>query len=159
MNIYLQRFKTAEQRFWEKVDKSGGKDACWVWKGLKDKNGYGVSSLGKERRASRICWIISFGEIPEGMQVLHHCDNPPCVNPKHLWLGTGADNMQDKTRKGRNNAPVGERSGSVKLKTSDVLEIRRLHKIGVVQRRIAERFNIGFKAINKIVLRQRWCHV
>lgn len=136
---------------------------CWTWIGWRDKNGYGITSLrihGKqERRAHRIVWFLNFGTIPTGFCVCHKCDNPSCVNPEHLFLGTNQDNMTDKAKKQRCNPPAGERSGLAKLSEEDVLKIRALHEAGVVQRRIAEQFGVGFKAINKIVLRQRWAHV
>jgi len=132
--------------------------------GTLDKDGYGVlcrnqKGYSREQRAPRISWIIHFEEIPYGLQVLHRCDNRACVNPEHLWIGTGADNMRDKTEKGRNNMPKGEDVYASKLSVADVIEIRKRHASGEVQRRIAEDFNVGFKAINKIVLRQRWTHV
>lgn len=138
-------------------------EKCWNWEGRKDKDGYGIMICTidgkKEQRANRISWRYYRGAIPEGLQVLHHCDNPSCINPDHLFVGTGGDNMADKTRKGRNNPPVGERAGNAKLKDEDILEIRRRHANGEVQRRIAESFGVGYKAINKIVLGLRWKHV
>jgi len=73
-------------------------DGCWLWKGLKDQDGYGGFD---HYRAHRLMWIVIFGQIPITLQVLHHCDNPPCVNPFHLWLGTQSDNMKDMHSKGR----------------------------------------------------------
>lgn len=84
--------------FWSKVDRSGGPDACWQWLGFRDRIGYGHFS---HKLAHRIAWIARFGGIPEGQQVLHHCDNPPCCNSRHLFLGTQADNMRDCVAKGR----------------------------------------------------------
>jgi hypothetical protein len=100
-----------EDRFWEKVDKSGD---CWLWTGARDQHGYGSLSVaheGRERRrsvpvkASRVSWQIHNGPIPAGMWVLHRCDNPPCVRPDHLFLGTQLDNMRDASAKGRLNVP------------------------------------------------------
>jgi hypothetical protein len=71
---------------------------CIEWKGRTDKDGYGT--IGS-RRAHRVAWEQTFGPIPDGLQVLHKCDNPPCCNPDHLFLGTRTDNMNDKVRKGR----------------------------------------------------------
>lgn len=148
---------TVESKLWPrlKISDSG----CWEWQGGKDKDGYGSLRWGKEQRSHRVAWILSFGPIPNGLQVLHHCDNPPCCNPIHLFTGTSDDNNKDMIRKGRSNPPRGERAGTAKLTTQDVLEIRRLHSEGIVQRKIAEMFAVGFKAINKIVLRQRWKHI
>ncbi len=83
-------------RFWDKVDKSG---KCWIWRGSKLKTGYGrFHFAGKTITAHRISWMLAHGSIEEGMHVLHKCDNPPCVNPDHLYIGTHTQNMQDKKR-------------------------------------------------------------
>ena len=88
-----------EDRFWGNIDKSG---ACWEWKKHKHKNGYGgLRYKGKQEYSHRVAWIISFGDIPDGLYVCHRCDNPSCCNPSHLWLGTPADNMHDRDAKGR----------------------------------------------------------
>jgi hypothetical protein len=93
-----------EERFWSKVDKT---DGCWVWTASKNCEGYGrFNRFGKKRPncegAHRVSYIISSGaEIPDGMLVLHKCDNPPCVNPEHLYLGSNADNARDKKDRGR----------------------------------------------------------
>ena len=87
-------------KFWKKVDKSGD---CWLWMAGKLEKGYGQFWFdGRTHRAHRMAWLLTNGEIPEGMCVLHKCDNPPCVNPSHLWLGTNQDNMDDMNNKGRN---------------------------------------------------------
>lgn len=99
------------QRFWERVDKNGPIPShcpelgpCWVWTAGKHSFGYGVISQGKGKTphcTHRLSWQIHVGEIPGKFHVLHKCDNPSCVNPEHLWLGTATDNMKDMVAKGR----------------------------------------------------------
>lgn len=89
------------KRFWAKV-KRGTAEECWPWTGSKLKTGYGqLRENGKMIRAHRVSWELSRGPIPEGMNVCHHCDNPPCCNPDHLFIGTHLDNTRDKMHKGR----------------------------------------------------------
>lgn len=93
------------QRFWDSTNRETD---CWEWTKTHDKDGYGWINIEKRKdRAHRIAWIIINGSIPAGMCVLHHCDNPPCINPAHLWLGTRRDNTHDRMAKGRpGGAPV-----------------------------------------------------
>lgn len=97
------------QRFWSKVDKSGGADACWLWTASRVTSGYGC--FGIKRRlhgAHRIAWVLANVAIPGALHVCHRCDNPACCNPAHLFLGTREDNMRDKVAKGRCNLPRGD---------------------------------------------------
>lgn len=94
-------------RFWPKVDVSGD---CWVWTACRDSRGYGRMSYpgrGSER-AHRIAWELAYGDVPTGMCVLHHCDNPRCVRPEHLFLGDRDANNKDKVAKGRHRVPIGD---------------------------------------------------
>jgi len=93
--------KTTEERFWEKVAVRGA-DECWPWKGSHDMEGYGrMWADRKTHKAHRLAYELCVGPIPDDMCVCHTCDNPGCCNWHHLWIGTNADNMQDKTVKGR----------------------------------------------------------
>lgn len=86
-------------RFWSKVNRT---DTCWLWTAGKNNHGYGTFKLNdKPRKAHRIAYELSVGPIPHGLNVLHHCDNPPCVNPNHLFIGTQEDNVRDMTFKSR----------------------------------------------------------
>jgi HNH endonuclease len=90
---------TVEERFWAKVEKTEG---CWLWMGYRNKKGYGMFKMpDRVQLAHRAAWMLTNGPIPDGLDVLHKCDNPPCVRPTMLFLGTNADNQQDSVRKGR----------------------------------------------------------
>lgn len=95
---------TRADRFWSKVDTSDGLFGCWIWTASRftKRGGYGqFHEWPKVRYAHRVAWELTHGPIPDGMVVMHACDNPPCVNPQHLSLGTIADNAQDMVAKGR----------------------------------------------------------
>ena len=162
------RPNTPEQ-FWQRVNKSS---ECWLWTGRKNQNGYGVTYKHcKPVLTHRRAWEIVHGAIPDGMQVLHKCDNPQCCNPTHLFLGTHKDNMEDMTRKGRRicgerlrlsikNPPHGERCGRAKLTSVQVLEIRRRYRPGVVSTSmLAKEFGVNRSAVWKIVNGLRWQHL
>jgi HNH endonuclease len=126
--------KSLTERFWGKVDKRDANE-CWLWIGFTLKprgSGWGnygcINSGGKGRPllAHRVSWEIANGPVPDGMLVCHHCDNPPCVNPRHLFLGTQSDNMNDCSAKGRVRSPKsrGETHPMAKLTKAKVLLIR-----------------------------------
>lgn len=102
-----------EERFWRKVDRSGGQTACWPWTACLFRNQYGCFSLdGRNVKSHRVAYLLCVGQIPDGHLVCHHCDNRPCCNPAHLFTGTTDDNMADMVAKGR--SARGERHISVK---------------------------------------------
>ena len=108
----MSKSKSLEERFWEKVDKRGPDD-CWEWKGGISGNGYGTFWLERQSfRAHRVFYELFIGKIPNGLLVCHTCDNPKCVNPNHLFLGTYKDNMQDAVKKGKLLGARGDRNGS-----------------------------------------------
>jgi len=148
------------ERFWEKVDRSG--DGCWQWIARSRAHfGYGSFNIGgrggRQEKAHRVAWMLTFGPIPEGMQVLHHCDNPPCCRPGHLFLGTHADNVADMDAKGRRITPDrrGER-GRARLKVAQVATIRKRLAAGELQRVIARDFGVAVSTIGEIARGATW---
>lgn len=114
----------------------------------------------KTWRAHRVAWEFTYGSIPDGMRILHRCDNPACVRPSHLFLGTDADNTVDAFSKGRRKSPAGERHYLSKLTDSDIKEIRSLAgKRGITQRQLAARYGVCYQLISLIVKRHRWKHI
>ena len=134
-------------------------NGCWEWAGCKDGCGYGrINRDGKLVRLHRAAWEKENGDIPEGMCICHHCDNPSCINPSHLFIGTQKDNMRDRARKGRyNNA--GEDNNSAILKTSDVLVIRERIKKGDTCYSIGREYGVTGEAILAIKHHRTWKHV
>jgi hypothetical protein len=143
------------ERFWSKVEKTEG--GCWNWMGIKDRKGYGVTSKKTQHiRCHRMSYRIAYGDFPNNLHVLHKCDNPSCVNPSHLFLGTNADNMKDKCMKGRQ--ANGERSGGGKITKPQVIAIRELYKT-MSTSQIAKQFNVSYSAIRSIVVGKTWKHL
>lgn len=128
---------------------------CRVWRGATAKGGYGKRKIkGRMVLVHRWTWEQVNGPIPDGMKVLHQCDNPPCYLIEHLFLGTQADNMADMHAKGRARhgvgRPLGEANGMSKLTVTQVAEVREAIAQGDVQRRIAERYGVSPATISKI---------
>lgn len=156
-------------RFWDKVDMSG---ECWVWTAATNRNGYGVFS-GRTRLAHRMAWKEVNGAIPRGLFVCHHCDNPPCVRPEHLFLGTCADNVRDMLLKGRakryegpfiqpppENRARGERVGGAILTEEQVAYIRNAYEPRkYTAPRLASEFGVSIHNIKRIVQGRTWKHV
>lgn len=131
---------------------------CFVWTAHITKDGYGQERLaGKKYMTHRIVWMLYNGSIPENMNVLHTCDNPPCCNPRHLLLGTQADNIRDKVSKGRQ--AKGEGHGQSKLTSTSVLSIRKEHSEGASIGYLADLYGVSRDTIYKVVLRRSWTHV
>lgn len=150
-------------RFWSKVIKT---KSCWLFQNGIKRRDYGTFGLdGKVRKAHIVSWIIHNGEIPDGMCVCHTCDNPPCVRPDHLFLGTKQDNALDAADKGRLFRPPAECMArgvckpNVKLDDEKVRAIRQLHARGLSYRQLAKQYNVGTRTIGHIVHRRKWKHV
>ena len=141
-------------RFWSKVNIEGDDD-CWPWKSGLYWDGYGQFGIGKKKvRAHRVSYIINIGEIPESLFVLHKCDNPSCVNPKHLWIGTQLDNMQDMKNKGRST--YGDTANS-KLSEEEVLCILKMASdTDMTDKQIADIYGVDRITINDILTGRRW---
>lgn len=146
------------KRFWDKVA-IGGENECWAWTaGLRGK-GYGSFWLdGKTRKTNRVAYKLANGPIPEGLHVLHTCDNCLCVNPDHLWLGTHADNMDD--RQARDRQAKGESVGTSKLTREQVVEIRERYSAGgATQAALGEEYGVSSSLVGRVVRRECWGHV
>lgn len=159
---------SVEDRFWAKAQKS---DDCWAWTANRNRRGYGKFCLNKRQEpAHRVAYTLTYGDIPAGLWVLHHCDNPSCVRPDHLYLGTHQDNMQDRHNRGR--AASGESNGSrmhperilrgercswAKLTTEQVAAIRQEYATTrVTLHQLAAKYGVGKSQIHNIVRRKVW---
>jgi len=151
-NIILRR--STVESFWGNVDKSSITE-CWNWNGCilgGARGGYGLFGnkiWNGERLAHRISWLLNYGEIPDGLCVLHKCDNRKCVNPEHLFLGTNYDNVLDRQRKGRGHASrnVGMLNGMSTISDADVLLIR---SVDLPLAEISSLFNVAISTVSMI---------
>jgi hypothetical protein len=177
-------FELLPCRFWKKVNRT---DSCWLWEGACTRKGYGEYwHKNKVRRAHRVVWEVLHGQIPENMQVCHHCDTPGCVNPHHLFLGTGSDNAVDREQKGRGrplggtthwtkthpdkvrrgtNHPyfgrsdhiAGERNPSAVLTWEHVRAIRAMYAAGNTScAKLAQEYGVGASTIHRVVRGHYW---
>ncbi len=146
--------------------------SCWEWTGNKHKRGYGKFWVdGRTDLAHRFSWVLHNGQVPESMFICHHCDNPSCVNPSHLFCGTPMDNRKDMVSKNRHyhgerhylkHSPErvsGELNFLSKLKDQDVLDMRRRHRNGETVSEISKDFDVTKANIYCIVNRVTWKHI
>lgn len=163
-------------RFWAKVAKGEG---CWEWQGSRGSDGYGRIRIGSRtegrvHRTHRVSWELANGPIPDGLVICHRCDNPPCVRPDHLFLGTPTDNTADRDRKGRGafvrgdqhpqrlhpeKVLRGEQTGRAKLTEAQVREIRIRRAAGERLGTLAVEFDVRSSTISHIATRRIWRHV
>jgi len=148
---------TIETRLLSWTDKT---DSCWLWRGYRDRNGYGQLTINKQTRKShRVSWEIFRGPIPADKCVLHKCDVGSCINPDHLYLGTKADNTRDALERNRLRPPVGERNWRCKLTEKRVTEIRKLRASGMMLKHLEKKFGISNGQISQIANHKAWKHV
>ena len=149
-----------KERFLKKIHFSGP-NSCWYWTAAKDRDGYGQFRLnGRMEQAHRVAYQLWVGPIPEGLVVRHKCDNPICVHPTHLELGTQADNVRDRDERGRRAATHGVENGNSKLTDDDVQDIRaRYAEGGVSLRALAKEYGVNFTHVSRIVNRKIWTHI
>jgi hypothetical protein len=170
--VYVR--KALALRFWSKVNKNGPTPShmqhlgpCWVWIGSSDGKGYGgirdAGRRGRLLKAHRVSWSMHSGRLTDWMIVCHRCDNPACVRPEHLFVGTQRDNVLDAVSKGRTPAKMypervvrGERHRSAKLTQAQVDEIRSLHGEGVRQVELAKRFGVTQANISSLLNGKSW---
>lgn len=154
------------ERFWQRVDISGGDDCCLLWLASTNKSGYGQirrepvgnEVRGKTTTTHRVAWELTYGQIPIGMHVCHQCDNPLCVNPSHLWLGTHAQNLADMKTKGR--SARGDRSGTARLNSKQVLAIRKILRADCCSRsEAASLVGVSSSSIDNIHNKSTWEHL
>lgn len=147
---------SVEERFWARVNK-GEPDQCWEWTASCNAQGYGKYF---SENAHRQAWRLAYGqEIPDGLFVLHHCDNPPCCNPRHLYAGTRQQNMDDAVQRGRLRPQKGEAHGGAKLTDDAVRDIRQRVAAGEVRRRLSEEYGVTPGTITMVVQRKHWSHI
>ena len=164
--VYVHRVRPVGARFWAKVDKDGPipqhrpeLGPCWIWTASTARFGYGYIGVekGDIRLAHRFAWELAEGPLSADQNVLHHCDNPPCVRRSHLFLGTHNDNVRDKVLKLRHT--YGERHPNAKVTVAEVLQIRALAAAGRSHVLVALRFGISDTNVRHIVHRRTWRHI
>ncbi len=163
-----RRVLTLAERLWRRVDKTPGlgpNGDCWEWRGYVHPTGYGQlgfdTNPGKHISTNRAAYLVAKGEIPDGLWVLHTCDNRLCCNPDHLWLGTPKENTQDMIAKGRRRSrdqvAKGEDVTLAKL-TEDMVRAMRAEP-PMTFKALGEKYGVSAATANKVILRQTWKHV
>lgn len=153
------------ERLMSRVEKT---DTCWIWKGHCNLYGYGKIGIpgkgqGVTTATHRLAWELLRGPIPKGMNICHKCDNPPCCNPDHLFIGTQKDNLQDMKQKNRGSKGPGFQGANhprAKITESDVIEIRKLReKSKIPAAEIASIYNLSVPNVCHILARRTWRHI
>jgi len=152
------QYSNLPARFWDKVEVQDS--GCWEWQAALWQ-GYGAYHLnGKTPHASRVAAIDAYGEQPSSVHALHHCDNPPCVNPKHLYFGSHQQNMADMARRGKANRPQGSAHPDAKLTEESVAFIRDLYSLGNVDYKwISDAYGLSESATGRAITGKTWSHV
>ncbi len=150
--------KNKPEDVWKRINIKNDSE-CWEWQGSLVNNRYGKMIIDcKYYLTHRVVYELTYGNISDSLLVCHHCDNPKCCNPKHLFLGTQQDNVNDKIKK--NRQPKGKSIGSSKLTSDNVLEIRRLYINGSYTfKKLGVLFNVDRKNISSIVYNKTWKHL
>lgn len=163
---YLRWWKTAppeerrrpskEELFWAKVKKG---PSCWEWQGARRPSGHGIF-MGRDRKvvpAARFSLELHLKQpAPDGMETCHRCDNPPCVNPRHLYFGTRQNNVDDAWARGL--MPVGSQRAAAKLTEDQVVLLRQAYAMGAETKSLAKQFGIAVPTLRQIVLGLKWKH-
>jgi hypothetical protein len=150
---------TPEERFWKRVKQGKTENDCWDWLGAKLQGYRQIRINHKSIKTHRFSYELHKGKIPKWLGVLHHCDNPPCCNPKHLFLGTHKENMADRDIKGRQKLPDvrGEKNGMAKLTKEKVEKIRELYATGkYTLQELGLMFGTNFRNVSQIINKKRW---
>lgn len=172
--VLKSKYPSLDVALWARVVKG---DGCWLWAGTTYRHGYGTFVFRNKRYAShRVAYTVTFGPFPQHFYVLHTCDNPPCCNPDHLFLGTQLENMRDMLAKGRGkiycnsgrtynpgtalyeSVPRGERHSNAKLTEAAVREIRAAYVRGAAPA-LAAKYGVDASLIGLVVRRKLWAHV
>ena len=144
--------------YWKMRSAIDPETGCWNWQGATACGYPYVTRKSKTYRGNRLCYQDAYGEIPEGLQVLHSCDNSRCVNPEHLHLGTAWDNMLEREARQRNTYHVGSKHAGTKFTEQDVLAIRAAYP-ATSMLQLSKQYGVGHTTIHRIIHRINWRHI